>query len=708
MSAHPCRTGLTALAVATLAACGGSDKPAPPPAPEPAAARIVGTAAIGAPLVGAAVAITDSAGSPACVGPEVTTFADGSFGCTLADGAAAPFLVLVTDPSGGSLPMVSVGVVTPGVDETATINITPLTTAIVGQLAPDDSALSVLADPSLLDTDALAMVRDKVLAQIAPVLAALDLPADFDPFTTPLVAATPETEGDAGDRLIETLRISRVAGQTLIATVDRPDAAVPLADAATESPAALPAPSAAGDDLAAGMRRLATALNTCFALPVAERVLAQDTDTPLVDGGPEVTDAPAACDGIVDDERYLGNGYRAGQAFHALLTDDAMVGAVFSVPEVMLLLPDAGPDGAHRAVVNLRYVDANGVAGSKVDVAQRLTQAADGVGAAGDWVLVGNQQAVHSSISAVLVRREQLAPGGGSGSGPFGNAVNSRYETSLNVYVNKDGPGSAGLRAVRATGPGLPPAGLVMTRPDPSICSAQDWMNVRRKDGLTDPEFATPAGNTGNRFALQRTQGLAGADAATRRNNPNENNANNTQFMNWAHPLDYGRAPGSRDYIDFSQLRAMTVYTFEFFYDGETAPRHRYDKTLLTPVVPATAGLVERWQVPDAATRRLLDPADALAAATLSMDLSWTPDPLAAPVASIGVYSGGPGGAVNQGRVAVARGATSAVAEAPTDDACAAGTEFPQLTDDGSSWRNLQLRHRRLDGSQQDSFTQFN
>lgn len=698
---------LTTLAAALLTACGGDDKPAPPPV-SPAAPQIIGTAAIGAPLPGAVVSIRDAAGAPACAEAEITADDDGSFACTLADGAAAPFLLVATDPSGGSAPLVSVGLVTPGPDQTATVNLTPLTTAIVGQLSPDDSALAVVDDPSLLDTDALAAVRDKVLVQIAPVLAALSAPDGFDPFTTPLVAATPEAAGNVADRLIEALRISRVDGQTLIGTLDAPDAAVQMADADTEAPAALPAPSAAGDDLAAGLRRLATSLNACFALPVADRVLAQDSTIPLVDGGPEVTDTPADCDGIVDADRYLANGYRAGQAFHGLLTDEGMVGARFSVPEVMQLLPDAGPDGAHRAIVNLRFVDAGGVAGNRIDLAQRLTQAVAGVGQAGDWVLVGNQQVVHSSINAVLVRREQLAPGDGSGMGTFGNASSRRFETSLNIFVNKDGPGSAGLRAVRAKGPGLPTAGLVMTRPDPSICTQQNWMNVRRKDGLTDPEFATPAGNGGNRFALQRTLGLSGADAVTRRNNPNEGNANNTQYVNWAHPADYGRAPGTGNFIDFTQLRAMTVYRFEFFYDGETAPRHSYDKTLLTPVVPATAGGVERWQVLDAATRRLLNPADPLAAAAASMELSWTPDPLAAPVASIGVYSGGPAGAVNQGGVAVARGASTATATAPDDTVCAGGAEFPELTDDGRSWRSIQLRLRRLDGSQQDSFTQFN
>ena len=90
------------------------------------------------------------------------------------------------------------------------------------------------------------------------------------------------------------------------------------------------------------------------------------------------------------------------------------------------------------------------------------------------------------------------------------------------------------------------------------------------------------------------------------------------------------------------------------------------------------------------------------------MALSWTPDPLAPPVASIGVYSGGPGGAVSQGGVAVARGASTATATAPGDAVCAGGAEFPQLTDDGRSWRSIQLRLRRLNGSQQDSFAQFN
>src|SRR6185369_16345183 len=99
--------------------------------------------------------------------------------CTLAEGMTAPFLLLVVDPSGGIAPMVSVASVTPAAGATGVVNVTPLTTAIVGQLSPDDDALTVVADRSLLDTAALDAIKTKVRAQLAPVLAALGAPADF-------------------------------------------------------------------------------------------------------------------------------------------------------------------------------------------------------------------------------------------------------------------------------------------------------------------------------------------------------------------------------------------------------------------------------------------------------------------------------------------------------------------------------------------------
>ena len=697
---------LSALAAATLVACGGSDDPPPPP--PVAAAQIHGTVAIGAAVAAADVAVTDTAGTDACTEPQVVTNADGEFDCTLKDGLSAPFMLVVTDPSGGIQPMVSVGNVTPAAGEVAIVNVTPLTTAIVAQLSGNDDALDVVADRGLLDTTKLAEVKAKVLAQLAPALAAIGAPAGFDAFTSPLVAATPGKEGNAGDRLIESLRFSQVQGQLMVAPADQPDAAVPVADAATTAAPTVPAPSAAIIDLQPVLREAAVVLNECFSLPVASRVLAKDDSVPIAEGGPEVTQVAPACEDIADDA-YLHNGYRAGQHFYAALNDPTLVGAVFQVPELMLLVPDEGGPGAHRAVINLRYRDSNGTAGSIITVARRLAQAEAGVGDAGEWRLSGNRQQVDTSIQPVLNRREQLAPNAGSGSGPFSGAANSRFDAGLNLFINKDGPGSAGLRAARVKGPGLPPAGVVLTPLDAGMCSEQNWMNIRRKDGQTDPVLATPSTSSGsNLFYLNRTMGLSSGDATTRRPNPFESGSNNTQFVFWAHPLDYGQAIGSTDYIDFSQLRAMSKYLVELYYQGESAPRYTYEKRSLTPVVPATSAVVQQWVNMDAATRRLLDPADALAAAADQFALSWQPNPLAETVSSAGVYTFGGGASVNQGRVPVTRGASSAVALAPAAAACNAGALFTALTADGSSSRNLQLRLRTLDGRSKFSFLQYN
>jgi hypothetical protein len=304
-------------------------------------------------------------------------------------------------------------------------------------------------------------------------------------------------------------------------------------------------------------------------------------------------------------------------------------------------------------------------------------------------------------------RSEQLGPN--PGTAPLVNAGASRYETGLEIFVNKDGPGSIGLRAARLRGPGLPTNGVVLTRPDASLLSAQTWLNIRNKSGNTDPAVATPdTASSGNIFRFQRTAGLSGSDAVTVRPNPNAGNSNNTAFPNWAHPVDYGLAPGATGYIDFAQLPALTVYTLELFYDGETTPRYTYNKSIVTPVVPATTGGTQQWIDFTAAAKNYLDPANALAAATPTMNLSWVANPYAQTVRSAGVYTFDTGGVVNQGLVGVTRGATMATATGPVAEGATAPTPFPALTADGVTSRAIQIRYRMLDGAYKDSFTRYN
>lgn len=692
------------LAAVLAASCGGdgSDDAGPP---APAAATLGGVAATGAALAQAEVAVTDGTKASVCVERAIVTSGTGAFTCTLQPGKTAPFVVVVTDPSGAHRPLVSVATTTPAAGEALVVNATPLTTAIVAQLAPGDDALAVVADRALLDLAALAAVKAKVLSQLAPVLTALGADAGYDPFATPIVAATAAQAGNTADHVMDLLRFSVVDGQTLVATVDRPDAAVALADAAATSPAALPPPAAVATTLSEATRLLAARLNGCFALPVSRRVLDADRGIAAGDGGPEVLSSDAACGGIAASD-YRHNGYRFGQQFYGLLNDERMTGASFSPAEVMLLVDDTGADDHDRAVVNLRFVDAAGVAGNVITVMDKRPGSAT-TARPGDWWLAGNQHLVDASVRPFVRRHEQLAPNPGTGA--FVNAAASRFESGITVFVNKDGPNSAGLRAALVTGPGLPAAGLVLTRPHPSICTAQNWLNILRKDGATDTASAVYAGDTTNIFRLQRTQGIAGSDATTLRPNPNAGNANATAFPSWAHPLDYGAQPGATGYIDFAALKAHAAYRLALYYDGEETPRHVETKTMLAPVVPATRGAALQWIEPTAATRAVLDPAGALAAAQTTVTLAWTANPLAETVQSAGFYSYGPGGSVNQGQVGVARGATSAVAQAPGNaGACDHGAQFAPLTADGTSGRSVQLRYRMLDGSAKDATLRWN
>ena len=687
---------LLALTVATALLAGCSDPPEEPAA-EVATGTLTGTAATGAALANANVSVTNTAGASVCAEATVTTTGTGGFTCTLTAGSSAPFLVLVTDPSGAHAPLVSAVTSTPAAGTPLVVNATPLTTAILASLAADGSAAGLAANLATVTPAALSAATSTVLTQLQPVLAAVGVPVGYDPFETPIVAATANGAGNTADAVIDLLRFSTVNGVATVTTVDQPDSPVALPKFGdTAPPAALPAPATGVVSLANALRVATQGFNDCFALPVNSRVLATDTTLAAADGGPEVTTLATACQGLARSD-YLHNGYRFGQALYALLNDSAMVGATFSPPEVMLFVGDTTPAGNDRAVLGVRYRDANGVAGSLITVAQRFPGSATG-GRATDWWLFGNQQPVESYVQALVERIDQLAPN--AGTAPFAFAPRSTFATGFDIYINKDGPASTGLRAARVTGPGLPTAGLVFSQPPLATRGSQSWLNIAAKNGNTDPAVVAES-SAGNLFRLQRTQATTGAGATQVRPNPNAGTGNNGE-LTWAHPLDYGLPAGSEGYIDFATLKAHASYTIELFYAGETQARHTLTKRLLQPVVPATRGIALAWHTLDAPTLKYLDPADARAAATGSVALAWNVNVLAESVRSVAVYTGSAGSLVNQGVVGVARGASSAQALAPQ------GSQFPALSADGNSYRNLQLRYRRLDGSSKFSFTRYN
>ncbi|MGT2430775.1 hypothetical protein ACU4HD_22650 [Cupriavidus basilensis] len=354
---------LSGAALLALAACGGgssdsasSGSTSDKPVVAAAASAVTGTAATGAALANANVAITDSAGASPCQEAAVTTSALGTYTCTLKAGEVAPFFVVVTDPTGNTAPLVSVSTVTPAAGAKLTLNATPLTTAIVAQLSADGNPLTVVSGKTV-DAAALQKVTANVVAQLASVLAAIGAPASYDPFSTAITAATAAGVGNTADQVLDIVKVvtDPATGKLALTTVDNP---TPIAIAtAASTGGTLAAPPAAVASLLQAAQAVAKGLSACFALPVAQRVTSSNANLSASQGGPEVDGVASACQNIAADSSnaagidFLQNGFYFGQLLYGILTSDTMTGAQFSVPEIMAFYPAAstasGRDEAH-------------------------------------------------------------------------------------------------------------------------------------------------------------------------------------------------------------------------------------------------------------------------------------------------------------------------------------------------------------------------
>lgn len=655
------------VAVLALSACGGggdSSTSGPgtnPPATNPPAtpsAVLSGTAATGSALANANVAITDGAGNAACQESSITTTALGSYTCTLKAGEAAPFFVVVTDPTGNTPALVSVATTTPAAGATLTVNATPLTTAIVAQLSSDGNAMSVV-NSKQVDAATLQQVVTNVLAQLSQVLSAIGASADYNPFSTSIVAATASGVGNTADQLLDIVKVvtNPATGKLALATVDNPTP-VDLATASSSgTPLAKPADGVAS--LPQGAQLMAKALNACFAIPTAQRVLSTDTTVPASAGGPDITSAAAACQDIAADSSnaahvdFLHNGYSSGQFFYGLLTSDAMNGAQFSMPEIMAFYPAASSSDTDRAVVNIRYLDANGNPGNIITVAQNISNSSTAERPT-TWWLVGNQHSADVSIRLQVRRVEQLNPS-------FSATDNrmSTFQTGISVNANARGPGSVSgqdtLQLVRVSGPGLPGngnpgTGLVYTAAVPQNQSTMDLLNKAGVIDSTNNAFGARCGNgtTYNcpNLWFARTAGISGAAATTLTTNP----ANSS----WVQ---------QNDGADPKLVVKGARYKVELFYGSDPAhitnPTNPvvFHKTLLSDLVQAGQAVNLPWNTPGQQTFRALDPNGGLTGAQASLPVDWAQNAAAQQIGGVQFVtdSAGSFGPMQP----VARGATS-------------------------------------------------
>ena len=678
--------GLASASVLTIYGCGGASSSAVSAVVTPpglAAATIQGTAATGAALANAVVAITNPGGNSPCVEASITTSALGSYICTLKSGETAPFFIVVTDPTGNTAPLVSIASTTPAAGSALTVNATPLTTAIVAQLASDGNPLTLVSSKTV-DVVALQKVIANVVAQLANVLAAIGAPAGYDPFTTSITAATAAGTGNTADMVLDVVKVvtDPATGKLALSTVDNPTPRI-LATATTTG-TAVARPDASVSTLSQAAQIAAQAFNACFALPTAQRVVNLTVPAPTqANGGPEVIGVDPLCQKIVANQgnaagvKFVHNGYSAGQFFYDVFTSDSMTGAKFSVPEIMAFYAAANTaSGSDEAVLNIKYIDATGNPGNLVTVARNIANTASTTRPT-NWWLTGNQQPVDVTVKPLIRRVEQSNPSNAN------TAKISTFMTGIGFFVNAKGPGSINasnpLKFARISGPGLPVNGLVYV----ASTGTQTSMDLFNKTGSL-----TAGSQCGNvtifncpNLWFARTQGITGSAATT--------TTTNVVGLGWAQAADN---------VDATLVVKGAKYKVELFYGlNTTAPTFTFNKILLSDLVQATQAVNLPWNTLGPQSLKALDPAGSLTGVQTAQAMDWVQNPSAQQVLLVQAVTDTTSGGFGQS-TAVPKGASSVIYS----------QTVPALTTTSPVGRTLLFGYRMLDTSSKTAVYTYN
>jgi len=658
---------------------GPAPAPSPTPTPPPPATAFTGTVASGGPLSGAVVTIKDKSGSNACKEDAVTASEGGSYTCSLADTAEAPFAVLAVDPSGAKQPLASLATTRPAANTVGTLNITQVTTAILSNLSPDGNPFTVVESPAnyaSLTTGQLQGATAPVVEQLSQLAQAAGV-TSFDPFAGAFTA-----DQTGVDALLDRIRYefwqvlvnSKLRSSLFSVTQPAGNAVYSLA---TTSPAT-PIPAQPVPFTPADLAFIKNGFTACFAVPAAQRALAKNDAIAPHLGGPEVTALDPGCQNIAHAS-FVQNGYRFGQFLYGALNDPDMDGARFFVPEIVRVNePGPASDPQPRVTLNIKFVNNKGIGGSWTMQARKFASA-------NRWFLWGNQRLADFDLEPFFRRRDQLAAAAGAPSG---------YESGVRIAVSAVGPGSidvrAGsptngqpLRAVRVKGVGLPTNGITLTRPDNGVCDQSRFVIANKNGDVT----VTSAGNNGSLFGMQRADANGAVIASP-------------TAVNWANTADYATAAEFPIFGNGSNVNAFRSYTFEFFYGSDTTTPLSLALATRAAVDSTTIGPKLKWNAPTAPTLQLLDPAGANAGSTATMNIAWTRNVVADAIHEVGVFTTAGGARVDQPSTRVAQGSsTSVTVNAPSSAPTCSASQFPALDASGNTSRTFRLNYKALNGA---------
>jgi hypothetical protein len=470
----------TPIALATLTllvAC--SDDP-----PPPEATRLSGIAATGAPMAGATITVVDGDATTADPAP-VTAGPDGRYTVDVS-ALKGPLVVNASGRVDGE-PVSLVAVVpaaTAEVDNAA--NITPLTNAVAALVAPggDPQALRTAATLASAVTsrkvDDATLLLLNTLRSDAGIASALG--TGFSPLSTPFAA-----DGTGIDAVLDKLAIEVTPAGVAITSLAAPStdsgvpASVTLTPAMTTTPAsapALPASLPTGElPSVAELAALGKKFEDCLALPVASRVTLDATGT--------ATAVLGICNYAPADWRSNGRNWveELGQFTFAR---EQFTGSKIGRATIALTLAPA----RHTDPKVFKHPYCNDapcvIARYPMTLpGGRLTQSDWVLAKVGSaWNIVGNQRPYRTFVEARLQRKIGInRDGAAAGSTIDPYFLTDRFESALRLTFDLRHGDTAGIRAVRFTGPGLPAEGVVQFRSQ--RCGTDDRMGIAYQNGST-------------------------------------------------------------------------------------------------------------------------------------------------------------------------------------------------------------------------------
>ncbi|MFZ3220950.1 MAG: hypothetical protein WA174_13005, partial [Rhodoferax sp.] len=578
---------LTSATVLALAGCGGGGGGSSSSGSSPTI-NLNGVAATGAPMANVSIKLTDALGAS----KTATTDAAGNYTMDVS-GMTAPFVVVASGMAGdGTETLVSVVASQPTAGQTVVANVTPLTNALAATLDstgdPLHLAANVATEATNITPGALATATTNLQTALAPLLTQVGAST-----TTNFISGVLTANGTGLDKLLDSVQIAVAPGGTAnggitVAIKDGNGTVTTSALSLATTPAALPTLTVVADYSVVNTAQ--AGLTACFAVtPGSNRPTASE------------------CTSLVTAD-YLNDGKTAAQEF-GQFTAAAFDSATAERPEIIRFI-----DATH-AVVKLVLDLTNGQHYALTTVAENSALTGN------TWKLRGNQRNYFTFVNGVAERRNELNAAA---------TLPSGYTAGLNLYFDATAGNAATLFGnansyVKVTGPGIPVAGVIL-KPSLGTCA---YLTITSETGNT---AAAQKNTCSSYFRLtgvaQNAANAATFDTAFTAGQPNHNQNYRVGKVSDAtllgiHPFD--------------------AYTFTI-HDGAAGTDSSITEWLRArPLTTAELPYV-RWNALSAGTLASLDPNNAAAfTGGASMPVSWTPQPLTAPVTVVNaqVRSGG-------------------------------------------------------------------